>query len=1454
MNGDATAAGWAAMTRRTISFVVVLLSSSALGAVEPPSRPLPAYSPEAQAVREGAALRRQGDALQESGRGEEAREAWQGAIEAYRRVGYRLGEAEVLIQVGTSYQAEILANPQAMDRMLAILAEGVDVLTGFLVSLAPEAGAASPDRAPESLLARASSLAQGGDCAAALPLFDAAKTQFAAGSFALGELRSIAGLLRCQSKGGDDPLRIMGFLANLQEFMKVAQGLKGKLRAGPAVRYLRAAESAELGKWQEAETLLRPLLAELDASGDVAGASRAALDLGCALIEQGRAAASVPFLERARKGFSGRNDADSERSLAAAEKDLQGIASWVAQVPRRGTDPSPPSASLTAEPTAGPQPAGDEPPLPEPAGLSPRARARRRAIFLLAKGDRLQTAGRIPAAREIWKAAAELYRQAEEPEDEAEAYLRLASSYTATGLTDLNGLQSVLDHLEKALAVVAGAHESRARQELPLAPEVLRQADDIWREADRLSDTDACDKALPLLAEARALYERAGLSIGALRSLLRQIRCRERSGDLLGATGGILEALPLIAALPMDTPTTASRARADELAESGRWQEARDAYWDLLCRAERTRDVRGIARSLVGLGRAQDALGDPSEAEVFLARALGLLPLVDEESDESLEAAALEALGDTLLGTGRLEEGIEVLHRARQAFARAGRPEREVTSLKHLSGKLSEMGSYVEALAALADAEALLRRLPKDPTLEADLAVNRAFIEFQQGKFQDALGRLYGARDLYQATASPDRQGAILLLLGGVEKFLGRDVEASALFEQVEGRGGEHPPNLLAQWAGLARLLDLVQHDELPEAVAMGRELLLHVECNDNGGAEGMVHILLALCELKMGRLAEGRAELDALHRRLGQGAAGRGPSGSGSIASADEAFAGIVERLYALQESANRLSPNVAVTDPRVTSLLTEFAEGIHQGSQVFAQASRFMGPNTAVGLQGLGFLESYARRDVEGYRRQVNESLSLIESWAKGLTLGELKAPFLSRYSSLYSTGVDLNQATSRPEEAFRYAEEARARAFADQIGNQKIDLRRRADPALLRQERQVRLQLDRLQRDLRAEKGKELGEQNLERLENLQNSLERAERDWQEVTLRLKATNPEYASLVGVDAVSLDELQGKLLDDETSLVEYFVSAAAESPVLAWVIERGRFTMVQLPVATGDLKQRIAELRQQIEAQQPVEKPSADLYQSLFAPLARQVRHRNLVIVPHGVLHFLPFAALWDGKRYLGDTYALSYAPSATAFKFAREKKAAAMGPMLAAGDPDGSLPYAAEEARAAARLYGAEPLIGRAASEAAVLSRAGEAGILHLAAHAVLNPVNPLFTRIELAPDGEHDGNLEMHEVFGLDLSKTGLVVLSGCGTQLGRLSAGDEIEGLTRAFLYAGTPAVMSSLWNVQDESAAFLMEHFYVHLGRGEGRAEALRRAQMETRERFPHPYHWAAFVLTGDGR
>jgi CHAT domain-containing protein len=149
--------------------------------------------------------------------------------------------------------------------------------------------------------------------------------------------------------------------------------------------------------------------------------------------------------------------------------------------------------------------------------------------------------------------------------------------------------------------------------------------------------------------------------------------------------------------------------------------------------------------------------------------------------------------------------------------------------------------------------------------------------------------------------------------------------------------------------------------------------------------------------------------------------------------------------------------------------------------------------------------------------------------------------------------------------------------------------------------------------------------------------------------------------------------------------------------------------------------------------------------------------------------------------------------------------------------------------------------------------VWSEANGAGILHLAVHGEYDPDAPLFSTLFLTDDDMQDGNLEAHEIYGLDLTaQTNLVVLSACQTQVGTVSRGDEVTSLSRAFIYAGSPAVVASLWNVDDEATAYLMERFHTHLKEGKGNGEALREAQIETRAKYPAPYHWAAFVLTGD--
>lgn len=146
-------------------------------------------------------------------------------------------------------------------------------------------------------------------------------------------------------------------------------------------------------------------------------------------------------------------------------------------------------------------------------------------------------------------------------------------------------------------------------------------------------------------------------------------------------------------------------------------------------------------------------------------------------------------------------------------------------------------------------------------------------------------------------------------------------------------------------------------------------------------------------------------------------------------------------------------------------------------------------------------------------------------------------------------------------------------------------------------------------------------------------------------------------------------------------------------------------------------------------------------------------------------------------------------------------------------------------------------------------------GKIDLLHVAAHGICDPEHPLFSHLALAPGETSDGNLEVHEILaGLDLSGVNLVVLSACQSAAGKRGGGDDVVGLTRAMLYAGSTGVVSTLWNIDDEASARLMETFYTRLRGGDSAAAALRAAQraMLRIEAYADPRFWAAFAITGD--
>jgi CHAT domain-containing protein len=260
--------------------------------------------------------------------------------------------------------------------------------------------------------------------------------------------------------------------------------------------------------------------------------------------------------------------------------------------------------------------------------------------------------------------------------------------------------------------------------------------------------------------------------------------------------------------------------------------------------------------------------------------------------------------------------------------------------------------------------------------------------------------------------------------------------------------------------------------------------------------------------------------------------------------------------------------------------------------------------------------------------------------------------------------------------------------------------------------------------------------------------------------------------------------------------------------------------------------------------------------LFTILWEPVAASIEKPVVYVVPHGPLHYLPFSALHDGTTYLLARHPLAVTPSATVLTFLKAKGRRPLSDGVVFGNPvtggaHVDLPHAEQEAVwVGAALPRATVVTRTEATESRAKDLVSTAGIVHFATHGVLDVERPLESALLLAPDSQNDGRLTAREIFGLRLPGT-LVVLSACRTGMSQLAAGDELIGLTRAFMYAGARTIVGTLWDISDESTAHLMREFYARLGT-ESKAQALRSAQLAVRARYPHPFYWAPFLIIGD--
>jgi CHAT domain-containing protein/Tfp pilus assembly protein PilF len=365
--------------------------------------------------------------------------------------------------------------------------------------------------------------------------------------------------------------------------------------------------------------------------------------------------------------------------------------------------------------------------------------------------------------------------------------------------------------------------------------------------------------------------------------------------------------------------------------------------------------------------------------------------------------------------------------------------------------------------------------------------------------------------------------------------------------------------------------------------------------------------------------------------------------------------------------------------------------------------------------------------------------------------------------------------------------------------------------------------------------------------------------------------ESTEPEFTVGATASPLDLDTAKAKL-PVGMQIVQY---TALKDKLLIWLVSGSRFEVIETPVPAAELTRQVVEyvaLLTRNEASQAAEvkRRAESLYELLFAPVAPLLdREFEIGVVPDKALFHLPFNALVAPAtgHYLVEDYTLLFAPSASVLihvSRVAEQRAQLEGPemLLSVGNPAfdraaysnlADLPSAEVEAKKIAQLYnGAPALTGVRAQKASFVERLAQADVIHFAGHYVADERSPMRSRLLFA----RDEALTAAEVYGKQLPKARLVVLSACETELEGYDSGEGMIGIARTFLAAGAPLVVASQWPVDSDATAELMIRFHrLRKVEGLNTTRALRRAQQEMLsgpdERHRNPYYWAAFLPVG---
>jgi CHAT domain-containing protein len=504
------------------------------------------------------------------------------------------------------------------------------------------------------------------------------------------------------------------------------------------------------------------------------------------------------------------------------------------------------------------------------------------------------------------------------------------------------------------------------------------------------------------------------------------------------------------------------------------------------------------------------------------------------------------------------------------------------------------------------------------------------------------------------------------------------------------------------------------------------------------------------------------------------------------------------------------------------------------------------------------LGHLQRAAGETSEGYRSYQHARLDL-ETLRSSLQGEELKIAFMKNRLAVYENLVEIcleDKRRAALEEAFGYMEQAKSRSLVELVfGRGNPRPWPEADGAAGERIRALRQELNWYYRRIEIEQTRPEGI-SIAQINSLREQTRIRENELLRVIREMPRKSDSKTVLQATGSVTLEQIRSAF-GREATLLEYF---QVGQYMVAAVVTDQELTMARLgPVSEiassiRMLEFQLSKLRSKQFGRREFEQPLMaatqsrleELYQNVLAPVAGVLKGRHLVVVPHGVLHYLPFHALWDGRRHLIDRFTISYAPSASIYAICHQRRANSSGDSLLLGVQDKRASWIRQEIQSVASVVPAPRVhMGRQATVEVLRTSGSSSRLIHIATHGMFRRDNPMFSSVRLG--GSY---LNMYDLYQLHLPVE-LLTLSGCGTGLSVVAAGDELLGLMRGLLSAGAQSLLLTLWDVHDRTTAEFMAAFYGCLQKYSDKAVAIREAMLDVRKRHSHPYYWAPFVLVG---